>query len=63
MSNKGKFSSILSIHNKLLVLQIILLGSILAGSGYSIYSLNNVDTGSADNIINTMIINVNIADV
>lgn len=61
MSDKGKFSSILSIHNKLLVLRIILLGSILAGSGYSIYSLNDVDTGSSDNIINTMMIMIGVS--
>ena len=54
MSNKGEFSSILSGKNKLLVLQIALLGSILAISGYSIFALNGINEGFANNIIYSM---------
>ena len=61
MSNKGQFSSILSVKNKLLVLQIALLGSILVGSGYSIFALNGVDAEFADNVINTMMIMIGIS--
>ena len=56
MSNKGQFSSILSGNSKLLVLQIILLSSIVAGSGYSIFALNGVDEGITGDVTNTLII-------
>lgn len=61
MSNERQFSSILSVKNKLLVLQIVLLGSILAGTGYSIFALNGVDAGFADNVINTMMVLIGIS--
>ncbi len=61
MSSKGQFSSILSVKNKLLVLQIILLGSIIFGSGYSIFVLNNTGTGFVDNVINTMLIMIGVS--
>jgi methyl-accepting chemotaxis protein len=61
VSNERQFSSILSVKNKLLVLQIVLLSSILAGTGYSIFALNGVDAGFADNIINIMMILIGVS--
>jgi methyl-accepting chemotaxis protein len=61
VSNKGQFSSILSVNTKLLVLQIVLLGSILVGSGYSIFALNGGDAGFADNVINTLVIMIGVS--
>ena len=48
MSNKGEFSSILSVKNKLLVLQTVLLGTIIAGSGYSIFGFESITTFAMD---------------
>ena len=61
MSNKGNFSSILSVKNKLLVLQVVLLGSVIAGSGYSIFSLNGVDAEFAENVIYAMLMMIGVA--
>jgi len=61
VSNKGEFSSILSVKNKLLVLQTVLLVTIIAGGGYSIFALDGVGTGFADNIIFTMLIMIGVA--
>jgi methyl-accepting chemotaxis protein len=61
VSNERQFSSILSVKNKLLVLQIVLLGSILAGTGYSIFALNGVDAGFADNVTNIMMILIGVS--
>ena len=54
MSDQGQLTSILSVNNKLLVLQIILLGTIIAGSGYSIFALSGIEAGSANNVIYAM---------
>ena len=61
MSNKGEFSSILSVKNKLLVLQTVLLGTIIAGSGYSIFALNGTGSGFTDNVIITMLIMIGVS--
>jgi len=61
VSNKGKFSSILSVKNKLLVLQVVLLGSIIAGSGYTIFALDGIDAGFANNVIYTMLIMIGVS--
>lgn len=61
MSNKGKISSILSVKNKLLVLQIVLLGSVIAGSGYSIFALSGTESGFANNVIYTMLTMIGIS--
>lgn len=61
MSNRGQFSSILSVKNKLLVLQIILLGSILSCSGYSIFALSGNDVGFIENVVNTLMIMIGVS--
>ena len=61
MSNKKQFSSIVSGNKKLLVLQVILLGTILACSGYSIFALNSLDSGFAGNITNSMMLMIGVS--
>lgn len=61
MSNKGQLISIVSVKNKLLLFQIILLGSILAGCGYSIYSLTSISDGFTNNVIYALAIMIGVS--
>ncbi len=61
MSNKGKFSIILSVNSKSLVLQLVLIVTILAGSAYTIFSVNYGEEVLVDNIITTMIIMIGVS--
>ena len=61
MSNKGKFSTILRVNSKSLVLQLVLIVTILAGSAYTIFSVNNGEEVLVDNIIITMILMIGVS--
>ena len=61
MSSKGKFSTILSVNSKSLVLQLVLIVTILAGSAYTIFSVNYAEDVLVDNIIITMIIMIGVS--
>jgi methyl-accepting chemotaxis protein len=61
VSNKGKISTILSVNSKSLVLQLVLIVTILAGSAYTIFSVNYGEEVLVDNIITTMIIMIGVS--
>ena len=61
MSNKGKFSTILRVNSKSLVLQLVLIVTILAGSAYTIFSVNNGEEVLVDNIIIAMILMIGVS--
>ena len=61
MSNKGKFSTILRVNSKSLVLQLVLIVTILAGSAYTIFSVNNGEEVLVDNIIIIMILMIGVS--
>ncbi len=61
MSDKGKFSTILSVNSKSLVLQLVLIVTILAGSAYTIFSVNNGEEVLVDNIIIAMILMIGVS--
>jgi len=61
VSNKGKFSTILRVNSKSLVLQLVLIVTILAGSAYTIFSVNNGEEVLVDNIIIAMILMIGVS--
>jgi len=61
VTDKGKFSTILSVNSKSLVLQLVLIVTILAGSAYTIFSVNYGEEVLVDNIIITMILMIGVS--